>query len=1072
MPQYHWQSKAIKSAGLEDMVLLTKVDEASIVDNLKKRLMEDLIYTYIGSVLIAVNPFKNLPYFTENEIEQYQGASPHENPPHIYALADNMYRNMLIETENQCVIISGESGAGKTVCAKYIMSYIARISGGGAKVQRVKDVILESNPLLEAFGNAKTIRNNNSSRFGKYFEIQFSRGGEPDGGRISNFLLEKSRVVGQNPDERNFHIFYQMLFGASQQEKESLGLAGPEYFNYLNTTGCFTVDGTDDVEEWHAVKKSMTVMDISPQNVEDILKITAGVLHLGNIVFVEDGNTARVTDPQFLEFPAYLLGVDAGILNEKLTSRIMESKWGGKTEITNVTLNKEQSTITRDALAKALYSRVFDFLVLAINKAMEKKKEELAIGVLDIYGFEIFKRNGFEQFCINFVNEKLQQIFIELTLKAEQEEYQSEGIKWNPIKFFNNKVVCDLIESKKPPGIMCVLDDVCATMHAVSDGADSKFLEKLNAAVSGNEHFNAIQGAFIIQHYAGKVTYDMGGFCERNKDVLFKDLIIVMQSSQNAFIRSLFPDDVSSDDKKRPTTAGLKIKTQANALVDTLMKCTPHYIRCLKPNETKKAKDWEEKRVLHQVQYLGLKENINVRRAGFAYRQLFEKFLRRFAILTPETFPSWTGSPAEGVKFVLNKVDMDPSQWQMGKTKIFIKSPESLFLLEELRDRKYDQAARRIQRAYRLWKSQKHYMELKQKASDIMFNRKERKRASINRSFVGDYIGYQDNPSLRALVGKKERVEFADTVTKYDRRYKLQKRDMLLSDKFIYLIALEKVKQGPEKGKFAHVIKRQLPLEQIASLSLSTQQDDFIVLHVPSEYDNVFETVFKTEFLMMLQEKYQAVTNKQLPVNFSSSITYTVKKSTFDRSGTRTITFAPGNTKMAVIKTGGKGATITIEAGLPKDSKPGSHNFAGSSRGGGASASRGGASRGGASRGGAAPSAGRGAAPSAPTSAPNAAAGRGAPAGRGGAAPSRGGAVAAPSPSSAPRAAKPPPASKPNVPRCKALYDYEASDVDELSFKAGDIIQIVNKDNEGWWQGKIGTGKAGLFPSNYVEMMA
>ncbi|CAB4008892.1 unconventional myosin-Ie-like isoform X2, partial [Paramuricea clavata] len=629
MANYHWQSKGTaKSSGVEDMVLLPKIQESSIVENLKKRFMDDLIYTYIGDVLIAVNPFKQLSYFTEKEIYQYQGAATYENPPHIYALADSMFRNMLIDIESHCVIISGESGAGKTVSAKFIMSYLAKVSGGGPNVQRVKDVILESNPLLEAFGNAKTVRNNNSSRFGKYVEIQFTRGGEPIGGKISNFLLEKSRVVLQNPGERSFHVFYQICAGSSSEDKEMLGVSDASYFFYLNQSGTYEVEGTDDKKEYEETRMAMETMGISLEDQATVFQLVAGILHLGNVCFVEEGNYAKPENDEYLEFPAYLFGIESTALREKLISRVMDSKWGGKSEIINMTLNVEQATYTRDALAKALYSRIFDYLVKRVNMAMKTDKEEMNIGILDIYGFEIFEKNGFEQFCINFVNEKLQQIFIELTLKAEQEEYVQEGIKWTPIDYFNNKIVCDLIEAKRPqPGIMCILDDVCATMHAQGEGADMKLLQKLEGAISTHQHYNGFSSGFTIHHYAGKVTYEAEGFCERNRDVLFTDLIELMQSSSTPFLRQLFPENTQGERKGKPTTLGSKIKTQANQLVDRLTKCTPHYIRCIKPNETKKARDWEGDRVKHQVEYLGLKENIRVRRAGFAYRREFDKFL-------------------------------------------------------------------------------------------------------------------------------------------------------------------------------------------------------------------------------------------------------------------------------------------------------------------------------------------------------------------------------------------------------------------------------------------------------------
>ncbi|CDQ76766.1 unnamed protein product [Oncorhynchus mykiss] len=499
-----------------------------------------------------------------------------------------------------------------------------------APSQHVKDIILQSNPLLEAFGNAKTVRNNNSSRFGKYFEIQFSSGGEPDGGKISNFLLEKSRVVMRNPGERSFHIFYQLIEGATGEQKSSLGITSLDYYNYLNQSGSYKVDDINDKSDFQETVHAMEVIGISGEDRGLVLQIVAGVLHLGNINFREAGNYAAVESEEFLAFPAFLLGIDQKRLKEKLTSRKMDSKWGSSMESIDVTLNVEQACYTRDALSKALHSRVFDFLVESINKAIVKVHQEFNIGVLDIYGFEIFQKNGFEQFCINFVNEKLQQIFIELTLKAEQEEYVQEGIRWTPIEYFNNKIVCDLIESKlNPPGIMSILDDVCATMHAVGEGADQTMLQKLRVAINSHEHFNSWNQGFIIHHYAGKVSYDAEGFCERNRDVLFSDLIELMQSSEIAFIRALFPDNLNAEKKGRPTTAGSKIKKQANDLVQTLMKCTPHYIRCIKPNETKKPKDWEESRVKHQVEYLGLKENIRVRRAGYAYRRVFRKFLNR-----------------------------------------------------------------------------------------------------------------------------------------------------------------------------------------------------------------------------------------------------------------------------------------------------------------------------------------------------------------------------------------------------------------------------------------------------------
>ncbi|XP_058714614.1 unconventional myosin-If isoform X5 [Poecile atricapillus] len=920
--RFHWQSHNVKQSGVDDMVLLSKISEEAIVENLKKRFMDDFIFTYIGPVLISVNPFKQMPYFTEREIELYQGAAQYENPPHIYALTDNMYRNMLIDGENQCVIISGESGAGKTVAAKYIMGYISKVSGGGEKVQHVKDIILQSNPLLEAFGNAKTVRNNNSSRFGKYFEIQFSRGGEPDGGKISNFLLEKSRVVSQNECERNFHIYYQLIQGASQEQRQNLGIMSPDYYFYLNQTDTYQVEGTDDRSDFHETVNAMQVIGICGEDQQLVLQIVAGILHLGNISFREQGNYAQVENADSLAFPAYLLGVDQERLKEKVTSRKMDSKWGGRSESITVTLNVEQAAYTRDALAKGLYARVFDFLVESINRAMQKPYEEYSVGVLDIYGFEIFQKNGFEQFCINFVNEKLQQIFIELTLKAEQEEYVQEGIKWTQIQYFNNKVVCDLIENKlNPPGIMSVLDDVCATMHATGEGADQTLLQKLQAAVGTHEHFNSWNSGFVIHHYAGKVSYDVNGFCERNRDVLFTDLIELMQSSEYGFIRMLFPEKLDSDKKGRPTTAGSKIKKQANDLVNTLMKCTPHYIRCIKPNETKKPRDWEESRVKHQVEYLGLKENIRVRRAGFAYRRLFHKFLQRYAILTPETWPSWRGDERQGVQHLLRSVNMDPEQYQMGRSKVFVKNPESLFLLEEMRERKFDSFARVIQKAWRRHIAIRKYEQMREEAASILYNFKERRRNSINRNFVGDYLGMEERPELRQFLAKRERVDFADSITKYDRRFKPIKRDFILTPKYFYLIGREKVKKGPEKGQIKEVLKKKVELQAVSGVSLSTRQDDFFILH-ENDADNFLESIFKTELISLLCKRFEELTRSKLPLSFKDTLQFRVKKEGWGGGGTRSVTFIRGQGDVATLKAGGKTLTVSIGDGLPRNAKP------------------------------------------------------------------------------------------------------------------------------------------------------
>ncbi|KAG8546080.1 hypothetical protein GDO81_019807 [Engystomops pustulosus] len=638
---------------------------------------------------------------------------------------------------------------------------------------------------------------------------------------------------------------------------------------------------------------------------------------------------------------------------------------------------------------------------------------------------------------------------------------------------------------------MSVLDDVCATMHAKGEGADQTLLQKLQAAIGTHEHFNSWNKGFIIHHYAGKVSYTAEGFCERNRDVLFTDLIELMQSSELPFIRDRFPENLNADKKGRPTTASSKIKKQANDLVQTLMKCTPHYIRCIKPNETKKPRDWEDSRVKHQVEYLGLRENIRVRRAGYAYRRIFQKFLNRYAILTRETWPEWRGDEKKGVLHLLKSVNMDSDQYQLGKTKVFIKAPESLFLLEEMRERKYDGFARVIQKAWRKHTAVRKYIRMREEASSVVLNKKERRRNSINRNFVGDYIGLDGRPELRQFVGRRERIDFAETVVKYDRRFKTLKRDLVLTPKFLYLIGREKVKQGPEKGQIKEVLKRKIELKDIQSVSLSSLQDDFLIIH-EAQYDSVLESVFKTEFLSLLYKRFEESTQKKLPLRFSNQLEFKVKKegwTPWGAAGSRQIQFQPGGGDVASLKISGKALVVSIGAGLPANSRPTRKDNRKSQYldGRGKATGRGAATANGGSRNPRLrhtqrmsftsrqssveqPSLPRqGASPRAKVTPANMDLGFMNVPDQGVAGlqrrlskevkPVPGGGRSKPTP-------KPKP--QPQLPRCRALYAYDAQDTDELSFNAEDILEIVREDPSGWWQGRI-RGRDGLFPGNYVE---
>eukprot|EP01100_Stratorugosa_tubuloviscum_P012323 TRINITY_DN580_c0_g2_i1.p1 TRINITY_DN580_c0_g2~~TRINITY_DN580_c0_g2_i1.p1 ORF type:complete len:1264 (+),score=732.79 TRINITY_DN580_c0_g2_i1:136-3927(+) len=912
----------LKQEGLDDMTLLTKVNNENILQNLKERFEADIIYTNIGDVLISVNPFKWIDIYGEEVLQDYVGKVRIEMPPHIFSISEAAYRSMLAEKENQCVIISGESGAGKTEAAKKIMQYVAAVSGGDAKgqaqLEKIKNIILETNPLLEAFGNAKTLRNNNSSRFGKYFEIQFDTSGNPDGGCITNYLLEKSRIVFQAEGERNFHIFYQFCKAASQKEKEEFGLSGPEGFYYISQGNCMDVDTVDDYQEWADMRRAMTVIGLTPQEQNSIFTLVAIVLWIGNIDFNEQGEKATVADPSVLEYVASLLSIPAPFLKNAIEIREVETKHGQQRGTTyKVPLNKVQAAATRDALAKAIYSRLFDWLVVRVNSAMHKPGTGLSIGVLDIYGFEVFQKNGFEQLCINYVNEKLQQIFIEFTLKLEQEEYVKEGIKWTEIKYFNNKIVLDLIEAKSPPGIFCVLDDVARSVHSQAEGADKALCQRITSC-STNPHFDMRGQSFCVKHYAGDVTYEVQGMIEKNKDSVLKDLLEAISISQNKFLLTLFPDRPDEDAKKGPTTAGFKIKTQAGNLVATLSKAMPHYVRCIKPNDTKKAGDFDNQRILHQIKYLGLLDNIKVRRAGFAYRTTFDRFIERFYLLSGRTSYAakkiWKGDTVSGCRAILEDSPVGPDEWQIGKTKVFLRHPETLFTMEDLRINYYHNMCDRIKNAYknfksfkgfcvnrikkaflnwrrykiectttlqRCWRTYKDcapYYDIRIKNETNFANKKERHRFSITsvRRYFGDYLVMKTQQKLLEAMGQgahenvlfsaKSKIVVSPGILRAD---KLSPRFLILTVQALYLIMLVK-----RKNLIVHQIDRRIPINAITGCTLSPFSDNYVVLHcTPPEWDVVIETDFKTELVAWLTSK-----GSVSRVDFNEKINYLKKK--------------------------------------------------------------------------------------------------------------------------------------------------------------------------------------------------
>ncbi|XP_070266044.1 LOW QUALITY PROTEIN: unconventional myosin-Ia [Myotis yumanensis] len=716
------------SIGVEDLVLLEPLEEESMLKNLQLRYENKEIYTYIGNVLVSVNPYQQLPIYGPEFIAKYQECTFYELKPHIYALANVAYQSLKFRDRDQCILITGESGAGKTEASKLVMSYVAAVCGKGEQVNSVKEQLLQSNPVLEAFGNAKTIRNNNSSRFGKYMDIEFDFKGSPLGGVITNYLLEKSRVVKQLKGERNFHIFYQLLAGADAQLLAALKLERDTGgYAYLNRE-VSRVDGMDDASNFKSVQSAMTVIGFSEEEIRWVLEVTALVLKLGNVKlsdeFQANGISASgISDARGVREIGEMMGLDSKELERALCSRTMAT---AKEKVVTA-LNVVQAQYARDALAKNIYSRLFNWIVNRINESIkvgtgEKKK---VMGVLDIYGFEILEDNSFEQFVINYCNEKLQQVFIELTLKEEQEEYKREGIPWQKVDYFDNGIICNLIEHNQR-GILAMLDEECLRPGVVSD---STFLAKLNQLFSKHSHYESkvTQNAqrqydhtmglscFRICHYAGKVTYNVNSFIDKNNDLLFRDLSQAMWKAKHPLLRSLFPEgDPKQASLKRPPTAGAQFKSSVAILMKNLYSKNPNYIRCIKPNEHQQRGQFSRELVATQARYLGLLENVRVRRAGYAFRQGYKPFLERYRLLSRSTWPRWNGGDREGVEKILGELSACTSEEvTFGKTKIFIKSPKTLFYLEEQRRLRIQQLATLIQKIYRGWRCRTHYQQMR-----------------------------------------------------------------------------------------------------------------------------------------------------------------------------------------------------------------------------------------------------------------------------------------------------------------------------------------------------------------------
>ncbi|XP_060899643.1 unconventional myosin-X [Labrus mixtus] len=705
--------------GVEDMATLEDLHDGAIMHNLFLRYQQRHIYTYIGSILAAVNPYQLLPgLYDRQAVEQYSRHHLGEISPHIFAVANECYRSLWKRLQNQCVLISGESGAGKTESTKLILKFLSAMSQHSLEVSsrdrtsHVEEALLESSPIMEAFGNAKTVYNNNSSRFGKFVQLHFSQKGNIQGGRIVDYLLEKNRVVRQNPGERNYHIFYALLAGTNNQQREAFGLTQPDSYHYLRQSSCTADKTINDNSTFHDVLNAMRTMQFTEENIGEILRLLAGVLHTGNIEFMTAGGAQVSSKSAALSRTSDLLGLNSDQLAEVLTHRSMILRG----EEISTPLTVEQAVDSRDSMAMALYSQCFNWITRKLNNRIRGKEDFKSICILDIFGFENFEVNRFEQFNINYANEKLQEYFNKHIFSLEQLEYNKEGLVWVDINWMDNGECLDLIEKKL--GLLALMNEESHFPKATDD----TLLEKLHSQHSKNSFYVKPRVAvhyFGVRHYAGEVVYDVRGMLEKNRDTFRDDILNLLRESRLDFVYDLFEhvlsrnkqDTLRSTSKHRRPTVSSQFKDSLHSLMATLSTSNPFFIRCIKPNTHKMPDQFDQTLVLNQLRYSGMLETVKIRRTGFPIRRPFQDFCTRYKVLmrgvmTPD-------DPKGSCVQLLYLYDSSSADWQLGKTKVFLR--ESLeHRLEKQRELEVLKAGMIIQAHVMGYMARKQYRKLLQ----------------------------------------------------------------------------------------------------------------------------------------------------------------------------------------------------------------------------------------------------------------------------------------------------------------------------------------------------------------------
>ncbi|RZC34920.1 unconventional myosin-Ia, partial [Asbolus verrucosus] len=676
-----------QEVGAWDSVLLEPLTEDTFIGNLQQRFKRDHIYTYIGNVLVSVNPYKKLALYSTDLVETYVKRGPFQLPPHIYAIAGSAYRWLNDRNEDQCIIVTGESGSGKTEAARIVLQFLVLVSGNIAEVKLMKDRLVQASTLLEAFGNARTMRNDNASRFGKFLDIEFDYKGDPIGGHLTHCAdihLLKCLKLQRNVEH------YSILQTESNQPTQ-----------------------TDDEDKklFIYTKSALEILGFNVEDIVNIFQVIAIVLKLGNLQFVPcnniDGTEGCSISNEYELFEiCELFGAEHRWLQRALTSRQIED--GILTD-----LNVYEASKIRDVLCRTLYSRLFTWLINKINDILKGQRlgKRKVLGVLDLYGFEVFERNSFEQLIVNYCNEKLHQFITTATLKEEQEEIVREGLEWTKVEYFNNITICQLLEHENY-GILSLLEEP----HIQNDAA---YLTRVEQCCAGHSHCLAAdatlpQYCFQIRHYAGTVTYSVYDFLEKNRDSLPREVSRAMFRFDHPLMKSLFPEgNPKRCSFKRPISKSVQLQVSLNSLLKCLPSRQVHYIRCLKPNEMKQPRILEMALVQHQVRYLGLIPTVQVWRAGYCYRLAYLQFLYRYKMICVNTWPRWRGSPIEGVSVLLRSLPIPSAEFTFGRNKLFVRSPRTVFELEDFRRIRLHDLALLIQKCWRGFRERRRYQKLR-----------------------------------------------------------------------------------------------------------------------------------------------------------------------------------------------------------------------------------------------------------------------------------------------------------------------------------------------------------------------